>query len=196
LFAFTYKHYIFKEIGADQDPKALSNPDIYDSLREYARLKIPNEAIRLTEVNKEYKLCPTYPEVLAVPAQISDGQLQEVAAFRSRGRIPVIVWRHPENGSTISRCSQPNVGLKRHSCQEDVFMLSLLRNQQSSLHILDSRPKTNAMANSLKGGGYEPASVYKDCHPVEFQNIENIHAVRNSLLKLYKVLLLFFINTL
>ena len=47
----------------------------------------------------------------------------------------------------------------------------------------DSRPKTNARANRLGGGGYESKRAYK-CVTTEFQDIENIHVVRNSLLSL------------
>eukprot|EP01102_Stenamoeba_stenopodia_P002829 TRINITY_DN1269_c0_g2_i1.p1 TRINITY_DN1269_c0_g2~~TRINITY_DN1269_c0_g2_i1.p1 ORF type:complete len:741 (+),score=156.13 TRINITY_DN1269_c0_g2_i1:149-2371(+) len=188
LFAFTYKQYFIKEVGKGQDIRKYTNPDIYDPIREYQRIGIPCAGYRISTANQDYKLCPTYPSLLVVPEGITDEQLKSVAAFRSRGRIPAVVWRHPVHGSTISRCSQPSVGLKGNSCTEDIQLLSQLRNtNQQALYVLDSRPKTNALANSLKGGGYEKGSHYKDCHSVEFQNVENIHAVRNALLKLYKL---------
>lgn len=36
-----------------------------------------------------YELCDTYPSVLAVPMKSKEEDLRRVAAFRSRGRIPV-----------------------------------------------------------------------------------------------------------
>ena len=47
--------------------------------------------------------------------------------------------------------------------------------------VLDSRPKTNAHANRLAGGGYESKKYNAN---VIFQDIENIHVVRNALLAL------------
>ncbi len=45
-----------------------------------------------------------------------------------------------------------------------------------TLYFLDPRPKSNAMANSLRGGGYEavgPRTEYADC-VLQFGNIEVI----------------------
>ena len=38
---------------------------------------------RVTSINKDYAVCPTYPEELAVPASIGDEVLQVAAAQRS-----------------------------------------------------------------------------------------------------------------
>jgi hypothetical protein len=96
------------------------------------------EPFRITDVNAKFKMCGTYaifmhlysylscifcsseltrdryPELLVVPAAITDEQLLAVAKFRSRARIPVFVWKHQSKPSTLSRCSQPSVGLLGH----------------------------------------------------------------------------------
>ena len=43
---------------------------------------------------------------------------------------------------------------------------------QEKLYIVDSRPQANAVANMLRGGGYESPKVYKDIE-IEFSDIEN-----------------------
>lgn len=50
---------------------------------------LPNNKWRITFINKSYDLCDTYPTVLAVPFKSKEDDLRRVAAFRSRGRIPV-----------------------------------------------------------------------------------------------------------
>ncbi|CAH0548600.1 unnamed protein product [Brassicogethes aeneus] len=65
---------------------------------------------RISKININYKLCPTYPPYLLVPSCISDETLENVAKFRSSRRIPAVVWRHTRNGAVIARCSQPEVG--------------------------------------------------------------------------------------
>lgn len=42
---------------------------------------------RLTRINKDYCLCPTYPAVFVVPSAITDDMLTRVASFREKGRV-------------------------------------------------------------------------------------------------------------
>lgn len=66
---------------------------------------------RITRINDKYEVCDSYPSVWAVPAAANDDLLRAVASFRSRGRIPVLAWIHPSSQATITRCSQPLVGV-------------------------------------------------------------------------------------
>lgn len=62
---------------------------VYDPVSEYRRQGLPTESWRISRVNEGYRLCDTYPALLAVPAAADDNLLEAVASFRSRGRIPV-----------------------------------------------------------------------------------------------------------
>ena len=91
----------------------------------------------------------------------------KIKDFRSRGRLPALSWRNNNNGSTITRCSQPRVGLLNARCVEDENLLaeiaicnqlSLCNNDDvnaKELYIMDARPKANAMANHAVGAGVE-----------------------------------------
>jgi hypothetical protein len=46
-----------------------------------------------------------------------------VFEFRSKGRIPVMTWQHPFNGTSISRCSQPLSGIRMTRCPEDEALI-------------------------------------------------------------------------
>ena len=48
---------------------------------------------RMTQANKDYGICATYPRLLVVPAATSDDDLRKVAVFRSKGRLPAVVYR-------------------------------------------------------------------------------------------------------
>lgn len=52
---------------------------------------------RITTVNKDFSVCPTYGTALIVPKSITDEQIVQSAAFRDGGRFPVLSYRH-ENG--------------------------------------------------------------------------------------------------
>lgn len=56
---------------------------------------------RITHINKDFKLCPTYGSVLIVPKVISDEQIVQSAAFRDGGRFPVLSYRHDNGVSNI-----------------------------------------------------------------------------------------------
>lgn len=98
--------------------------DIYDARAEFRRQgiseKLPDLGWRITAINKDYTFSPTYPAVLAVPSKISDNTLKYAASFRSRARIPTLSYLHPINNCTITRSSQPFVGLRmKRSIQDE-----------------------------------------------------------------------------
>ena len=66
--------------------------------------------VRASLANRDYALCSTYPNTIFVPSAVDDDHLRDVAAFRSRGRIPILSWQHRESGRALWRCSQPLVG--------------------------------------------------------------------------------------
>lgn len=104
----------------------------------------PYDMWRISKVNEKYDFCDSYPQVLAVPAQATDEELTAVAAFRSRGRIPVLSWIHPESQVTITRCSQPLVGVGGKRCREDEHYIQLITDanaQSPKLYIMDARPR-------------------------------------------------------
>lgn len=98
--------------------------ELYDAKAEFRRQGISEKSAdlgwRITMINKDHSFSPTYPAVLAVPSKISDSTLKYAAAFRSRARIPALSYLHPVNNCTITRSSQPFVGLRmKRSIQDE-----------------------------------------------------------------------------
>lgn len=56
---------------------------------------------RLSYVNKEFAVCPSYPPIVIVPKSIDDEALRKVAPFRHGGRFPVLSYYHKkkQNGN-------------------------------------------------------------------------------------------------
>ncbi|XP_055125250.1 myotubularin isoform X2 [Symphalangus syndactylus] len=158
---------------------------VYNPVEEYRRQGLPNHHWRITFINKCYELCDTYPALLVVPYRASDDDLRRVATFRSRNRIPVLSWIHPENKTVIVRCSQPLVGMSGKRNKDDEKYLDVIREtnkQISKLTIYDARPSVNAVANKATGGGYESDDAYHNAE-LFFLDIHNIHVMRESLKK-------------
>lgn len=61
--------------------------------RDFQRLQLHTKPWRTTEINHDYKLCTSYPNISVVPAAITDDEILAVAKFRSYRRFPSIVWR-------------------------------------------------------------------------------------------------------
>ncbi|XP_075448576.1 phosphatidylinositol-3,5-bisphosphate 3-phosphatase MTMR2 isoform X2 [Ascaphus truei] len=178
LFAFEYKE-VFPENGWK----------VYDPILEYRRQGIPNESWRITRINERYDLCDTYPGCLVVPVNISDDELRKVASFRTRDRILVLSWIHPESQAAITRCSQPMVGVNGKRSKDDEKYLQSIMDANAQSHkvfIFDARPSVNAIANKAKGGGYESEDAYQNAELV-FLDIHNIHVMRESLRKLKEI---------
>lgn len=123
---------------------------------------------RISESNKHYELCATYPASIAVPAAVSDAVLQTAAKFRSKSRIPVLAWRDKRTGAVICRSSQPLVGLGQKQCDKDVFLIQAIaasNPSSSKMIIIDARPWKNAVAQKTVGrAGYELTEQYETRH--------------------------------
>ncbi|EAL71986.1 hypothetical protein DDB_G0269272 [Dictyostelium discoideum AX4] len=166
--------------------------EIYNQKKEYLRFNInidennnSNCYWRVTSINKEYKMCSSYSSSLVVLSKTLDKDLEKIFSFRSKGRIPSLSWKDPNSNASISRCSQPLVGIERSRCPEDELYCSnlALSAPSKTLYLIDARPKLNAYANTANGAGFENIHNYPNCKLV-FMNIPNIHVIRKSLEKL------------
>ncbi|KAG7390672.1 hypothetical protein PHYPSEUDO_007134 [Phytophthora pseudosyringae] len=143
---------------------------IYDAVAEFQRMGISSSTNRwrVSFVNDQYELCPTYPSILAVPTSVSDSVLTVASKFRSKGRIPVLSWRDRHTGAVICRSSQPLVGLGQKQCDKDVFLIQAIaatNPSSSKLVIIDARPWKNAVAQKTVGrAGYELTEHYETRH--------------------------------
>jgi myotubularin-related protein 1/2 len=136
---------------------------------------------------EETMMCPSYPQQLIVPVDVSDGQLRSLARYRARQRVPIASYIHQTNGASITRSAQPLVGLTRSRNTHDENTLRSIRLAtpgNKELVIVDCRSYTAAFANSAIGGGFENICNY-DKTKILFMNMDNIHAVRDSYRKLF-----------
>lgn len=172
---------------------------IYNFQLEYSRMGLDSHPTkwRISKINQDFSFSQSYPRQFIVPAKISDTVLRHIGNFRSKSRIPVLSYFHSKNFTSITRSSQPMVGLKQARSLQDeklietIFMQSLPEFpllENSSNVILDARPTANAMGQMALGAGTENTDNYKHCKLV-FAGIDNIHAVRDSQNKLIDVLL-------
>ncbi|KAL5012393.1 hypothetical protein ScPMuIL_010944 [Solemya velum] len=181
------KLYAFHFTMTDEMPKSYGW-DMYDTQTEYLRMGVPNELWILTNLNREYEICDTYPRHLYVPVTATTPVLVGSSKFRSRGRLPVLSYLHRENNAAICRCSQPLAGFSARCVEDEQMLQAILRANPKSkfMYVVDTRPKINAMANKAQGKGYENESFYSDIKFM-FLGIENIHVMRGSLQKLLDV---------
>ncbi|OQR94666.1 myotubularin-related protein 2 isoform X2, partial [Thraustotheca clavata] len=156
---------------------------LYDIAKDFAGMGVKlGQYFRLTELNRDFTLCPTYPALFGVPARMTDSQVVAVAEFRSKGRMPLLCWVHSSNSASLWRCAQPKRGIFHAQNSEDENMLLQIAQTNhinQLVWIVDCRPELNARANNLKGGGTESSSIRHAT--VTFMDIANIHAMRESI---------------
>jgi len=120
------KLYAFQYTPARQE-KGLNGWTLYDARAEFRRQgiseKLSDKGWRISTINKDYSFSPTYPAVMVVPSRISDNVLKYAGTFRSRQRIPALTYYHPVTNATITRSSQPLVGIRfKHNVQDETLV--------------------------------------------------------------------------
>ncbi|VBB26450.1 unnamed protein product [Acanthocheilonema viteae] len=133
----------------------------FDAEQEYAKLMIRcKDGWRVSAVNKGFRVCSTYPEMVIVPKGIGDDYLRISATFRDGGRFPILSFYHGETKSCLIRCGQPLVGPTNRRCKEDETILNSLLSSTSKGVIVDTRTKALAQSAKNKGGGCESQMFY------------------------------------
>lgn len=167
----------------------LSGWSVYDFHEEFARQQV-SDRWRVSIINQEFLLCSSYPPLFYIPGEIQDSTLKECAAFRSKGRLPVLCWYNFKKGNFIMRCAQPKTGPALKNSIDDELVISTARKCNKftdKLVIFDARSMFAAGGNMLKGKGTEDTvNRYQGCQLL-FLDIPNIHAVRDSLYRLQGV---------
>ncbi|KAL4067721.1 phosphatases II [Scleroderma citrinum] len=179
--------------------------NIYSPRKEFGRMGVGTrtKAWRFTDINKDYQFSPSYPFLLVVPTRISDSTLHYAARYRSKCRIPALTYLHWANYGTITRSSQPMVGIKQNRSVQDEKLVEAIfqshyspesRSSSTPIYgatatnlIVDARPTANAMANTARGAGTENMEHYKDAKKT-YSGIDHIHAMRESLGKVVDAL--------
>ncbi|MES1915175.1 MAG: hypothetical protein MHM6MM_007157 [Cercozoa sp. M6MM] len=92
VFAFSLHRHLSQEGCIGGNGGEFDGWNIYDPEKEFARQQLPGPEYRISRVNEDFSICPSYPKLLAVPQEFTDNDLRRVAVFRRRGRIPVLTW--------------------------------------------------------------------------------------------------------
>uniref|UniRef100_A0A665V0U9 Uncharacterized protein n=1 Tax=Echeneis naucrates TaxID=173247 RepID=A0A665V0U9_ECHNA len=189
LFTVSYEElYAFSYNPKQNDQQREEGWQLIDLGAEFERMGVPCDQWQLTDVNRDYKVCETYPRDLYVPITASKPIIVGSSKFRSKGRFPVLTYFYQEKKAAVCRCSQPLSGFSAR-CLEDESMLQAISKANHNsrfVYVMDTRPKLNALANRAAGKGYENEDNYSNIR-FQFVGIENIHVMRTSLQKLLEV---------
>ena len=120
LYAF---HFYSELVTKEEKLSAKRYWEIYDPVAEFQRMGVGNrsQAWRFSDINHDYEVslsvlpillgvavvelnlmgetqfCPTYPGKIVVPSKISDTTLGYAVKYRSKGRLPGLVYLHWSN---------------------------------------------------------------------------------------------------
>ncbi|XP_063903027.1 myotubularin-related protein 9 [Zophobas morio] len=125
---------------------------------EYAKL-LASEEWRISHINKNYTVCPSYSSSVIVPKSIDDDVIVASASFRDGGRFPVLSYRH-DNGAILLRSSQPLLNNNNRRSRADEKMLNAILGSGKKGYIIDTRSTNYVSHCKGKGGGTEPDAHY------------------------------------
>ena len=191
--AFEYRknHPIYKKQNFEE------GWNIYNPEKEYERQGITNldyevnrnKLFRKTKLNENYSLCATYPKFLITVGSITDSDYKGSSEFRTKNRLPALAYYHSFTKGTIWRSAQTKSGLTGNRNRFDEELLSEIGKISDSRKALiyDCRPYLSAMANKLKGAGFENVENYPGAEII-FCEIDHIHSARSALNKIYSIL--------
>uniref|UniRef100_A0A8C8B0Y3 Myotubularin-related protein 9 n=1 Tax=Otus sunia TaxID=257818 RepID=A0A8C8B0Y3_9STRI len=128
--------------------------------QEFELLSSVTDEWRLSCINKEFSVCPSYPPVVIVPKSIDDEALRKVAMFRHGSRFPVLSYYHKKNGMVMMRSSQPLTGTNGRRCKEDEKLINATLRPGKRGYIIDTRSLNVAQQARAKGGGFEQEAHY------------------------------------
>ncbi|XP_026050888.1 myotubularin-related protein 9-like [Carassius auratus] len=138
---------------------------------------------RLSEVNKDFRVCPSYPSFLTVPKDIDDESLCKAASFRHGGRFPVLSYYHKKNGMVMMRAAQPLIGTNGRRCKEDEKLINATLCAGKRGYIIDTRTIAVAQQAKARGGGFEQEANYPQWRRIH-KAIERSNVLQDSLIKL------------
>ncbi|XP_029427629.1 myotubularin-related protein 9-like isoform X2 [Rhinatrema bivittatum] len=118
------------------------------------------DAWRLSAINRDFTISPTYAPLLIVPKCMDDESLRACASFRHGGRFPVLSYYHKRNGTVLLRSSQPMTGPNGKRCKEDEMLLSAVLDGGERGYIIDTRSTQATKQARIRGGGTESKANY------------------------------------
>ncbi|XP_001948155.2 myotubularin-related protein 9 [Acyrthosiphon pisum] len=154
----------------------------FDVQSQCEKLVAGDSMWRISQVNKSYRVCGTYPELTVVPSNVDDTMLIASAKFRQNGRFPVLSYRH-EKGSVLMRSSQPLVGSSSKRCKQDERVINSVLGPGKRGYIIDTRSVANATNAKARGGGFEMEAHYPQWRRVN-SALERHNVLLDSLSKI------------
>lgn len=97
---------------------------------------------RLTNLNSDYTVCPSYAGTLVVPKHVTDEDIISSAVFRDGGRFPIVSYRHEATGAIMLRSSQQTTTPNMRRCRADEAILNTVLGKSKKGFIVDTWGKS------------------------------------------------------
>ncbi len=117
---------------------------------------------------------PTYPALIPVPSSISDNTLNYAGRYRSRARIPALTYIHPVNNCSITRCSQPLVGVRQNrSIQDEKLLAAIFSTTRAERPLSSVRSPPSEREDSGSGKEGDSTALAGDLYLTDSEALED-----------------------
>jgi len=156
-----------RTLTSDDDDRA--GWGVYDPLVEYTRIGLP-KFLRVYIQQDHFNLCGSYPRVIVVPSGVPDADVVASSKFRSKSRLPVVSWVHPQSKAVLARCAQPLRGVSNAVCQADERLVRAIMNVTNPMEV--PIPSQTGFSNFFSSDP-EPLRKLQTCAPGEYEPTRN-----------------------
>ncbi|GAA5870926.1 hypothetical protein JCM1840_002732 [Sporobolomyces johnsonii] len=186
-----------KAAQSDRKGKKKAGWEIYNPAEEFARMGVGSrsKAWRFTNINADFEFCPSYPAQIVVPTKISDTTLSYAVKYRSKSRIPGLVYLHWANFGSITRSSQPMVGITQNarSIQDEKLIEAIFSSHSQHSHPRESftvaGPSSSSSSLDSQGGivyGATATNVIIDARPTKNAYANSVKGAGTENMTFYK----------
>ncbi|ORY81842.1 protein-tyrosine phosphatase-like protein [Leucosporidium creatinivorum] len=194
LYAFFYEG----ERKGDRKGKGKAGWGIYQPEKEFQRMGLGSrsKAWRTSAINADFEFCPSYPADIVVPSKISDTTLSYAVKYRSKGRLPGLVYLHWANLGSITRSSQPMVGITQgaRSIQDEKLLEAVFTSHAQHSHPRQAftlaSPSSSSSSLDSQGGqivyGAQATNIIIDARPSKNAYANSVKGAGTENMSFYK----------
>ena len=112
--------------------------------------------------------------MLPIPKGISDNTLNYAGKYRSKARVPVLTYLHPVNNCSITRCSQPLVGVRgNRSIQDEKLLAAIFSTSQNERPLSNISPASLSHESSTSSSQDDPSTTHSSFESPNAEELED-----------------------
>ena len=144
----------------------------FDIESEYHRLGFSSEEFQISDINRDFKVTPSYPQRWIVPQSTSIDTLHSSLSCRSRSRSAVVTWRSSVTGRVLARSAQPQMMRCLQNSADLNVLLSIAKAVESEREKEKEREMRRVSKEEEEDGDFDKTVLRRSSASLDPENIQ------------------------